>query len=172
RGEGCAACHVTYAPDGLSRSADAVAARNEPGHPVRHAMTRAAPTSTCTSCHWGDAAIGLDFRGLAQLPPGAPGGPEIPGTTPQMLNRQYYLQDAGTNPPDVHHERGMHCVDCHTLDDVMGDGRLHGSMEDAVEISCSDCHGTFSARTRLVTERGTRLANLSIDGDRVLLSSK
>ncbi|MCY2960796.1 MAG: hypothetical protein NTY35_11570 [Planctomycetota bacterium] len=172
RGEGCAACHVTYAPDGLSQSADAAAPRNEPGHPSRHVLTRAAPTSTCTTCHWGDASIGLDFRGLAQLPPGAPGGPEIPGTTGQMLNRQYYLQDAATNPPDVHHERGMHCIDCHTVNDVMGDGVLHGSMEDAVEISCSDCHGTFTARATLVSERGTPLANLRREGDRVLLTSK
>lgn len=172
RGAGCAACHVAYAVDGLSQSADAAAQRHEPGHPLRHTLTRAPTTSTCTSCHWGDASIGLDFRGLAQLPPGAPGGPEIAGTTPQMLNRQYYLSDPATNPPDVHHERGMHCIDCHTANDVMGDGDLHGAMEEAVEISCSDCHGTFARRSTLSTERGTKLTQLRREGDRVVLKSK
>ena len=107
RGEGCAACHVAYSLDGLSESADAKARRTEPGHPRVHAMTSAPTTETCTSCHYGDASIGLAFRGLSQLPPGAPGGPEVPGTTDELLNRQFYLQDAETCPPDVHHERGF-----------------------------------------------------------------
>jgi Ca2+-binding EF-hand superfamily protein len=172
RGSGCAACHVAYARDGLSESADDCAVRNEPGHPRVHAMTRAPTTSTCTSCHYGDAAIGLDFRGMAQLPPGASGGPEIPGTTDAPLNRAFYIDDPALTPPDVHHERGMHCIDCHTQNDVMGDGRLYGAMELAVEIACSDCHGTFEAPAKLRTERGTPLAHLRRDGDRVILTSK
>lgn len=172
RGEGCAACHVEYALDGLSDSADAKAIHGEPGHPKRHTMTRAPTTQTCTSCHYGDATIGLNFRGLSQLPPGAPGGPEIAGTTDRLLNRQFYLQDATVNPPDVHHERGMHCIDCHTADDVMGDGRLLGAMEHAVEIQCIDCHGTFTAPASLVTQRGTPMKHLRRDGERVLLTSK
>jgi hypothetical protein len=172
RGEGCAACHVPYASDGLSDSADARAVRNEPGHPRQHTLTRAPTTQTCTSCHYGDASIGLNFRGLSQLPPGAPGGPEIKGSTEQLLNRQFYLRDDTLGPPDVHHEKGMHCIDCHTANDLMGDGRLVGAMEDAVEISCVDCHGTFTTPATLHTQRGTPLAHLSRSGDRVVLTSK
>ncbi|MBK7642184.1 MAG: hypothetical protein IPJ19_03915 [Planctomycetes bacterium] len=172
RGEGCAACHVLYASDGLSSSADRSAVHSEPGHPERHSMSAKPPTQTCTSCHYGDASIGLDFRGLAQLPPGAPGGPEIPGTTSQLSNRQFYLQDPAIDPPDVHAERGMVCIDCHTLEDVMGDGQLYGAMEQQVEISCSDCHGTFRARATLTTRRGRPLANLRVEGGRVLLTGK
>jgi hypothetical protein len=140
--------------------------RASPAIPRRHELTRAPPTQTCATCHYGDAAIGLDFRGLAQLPPGAPGGPQIPGSTDAPLNRAFYLDDPALCPPDVHHQRGMHCIDCHTANDVMGDGELHGSMENAVEISCSDCHGTFTERATLRTERGTPLAHLRRDGDR------
>lgn len=172
RGEGCAACHVPYALDGLSESADARAVRNEPGHPQRHELTRAPTTQTCTSCHYGDASIGLNFRGLSQLPPGAPGGPEIKGSTDRLLNRQFYLRDDTLGPPDVHHEKGMHCIDCHTANDLMGDGRLVGAMEDAVEISCTDCHGTFTEPATLRTQRGTPLAHLHRSGDRVVLTSK
>jgi len=172
RGSGCAACHVLYELDGLSRSADRAAVRTEPGHPGMHRMSRAPTTDTCTSCHYGDASIGLHFRGLSQLPPTAPGGPEIPGTTARQLNRVFYLNDPAIVPPDVHHERGMHCIDCHTQDDVMGDGRMHGQMEHAVEISCSGCHGTFEAIASLQTERGRPLSNLSWDGTEVVLTSK
>ncbi len=171
RGEGCAACHVEYARDGLSRSRDKSAVRTEPGHAATHSMTRAPKTDACVACHWGDAAIGTNFRGLAALPPGAAGGPDIPGTTKELLNRQYYMNDPAVSPPDVHHERGMHCIDCHTLADVMGDGRSVGKMEHAVEISCSDCHGTLSERSTLRTERGSRIPNLRREGDRVVLTS-
>lgn len=172
RGEGCAACHVTYARDGLSRSADRSAQSGQPGRPLRHEMTRAPSTETCTSCHYGDASIGLSFRGLSQLPPGAPGGPDIPGTTDALLNRVFYLDDPSICPPDVHHERGMHCIDCHTANDVMGDGVLYGKMEDAVEIGCAACHGSFTRASTLRTERGTPLAHLRREGDRVILRGK
>jgi hypothetical protein len=52
---------------------------------------------------------------------------------------------------DIHLERGMHCVDCHFEQDVHGDGHLYGSVRDAVEIACEDCHGTIAERARLVT---------------------
>jgi Ca2+-binding EF-hand superfamily protein len=172
RGEGCAACHVAYALEGLSESADRSAVRTEPGHPREHAMTRAPTTDACTSCHYGDASIGLNFRGLSQLPPGAPGGPEIPGSTDSLRNRQFYLDDPTLCPPDVHHEKGMHCIDCHTANDVMGDGRLHGAMEHAVEITCVACHGTFDKRATLRTRRGTPLEHLRRDGKLVILTSK
>jgi hypothetical protein len=172
RGAGCAACHVPYALNGLSDSADRTTPRNEPGHPRAHTLVAAPPTSTCTSCHYGDASIGLHFRGLSQLPPGAPGGPEIPGTTDAPLNRTFYIDDPSMTPPDVHHASGLHCVDCHTLGDVMGDGRFVGWMEEAVEISCESCHGTFEERTKFVTERGTRLKHLFEKDGAVWLRSK
>jgi Ca2+-binding EF-hand superfamily protein len=172
RGEGCAACHVAYGTDGLSRSRDRTIARFEPGHPLEHRMTRAPTTEACTSCHQGDASIGLHFRGLSQLPPGAAGGPDVPGTTDAPLWRAFHVDDPAVTPPDLHHAAGMHCIDCHTLGDVMGDGRLHGQMEHAVEISCEACHGTFDRASELRTERGTPLEHLEREGDDVWLVSK
>ena len=68
RGEGCSACHVPYTDDGLSLSRDAAIDRFEPGHPREHRMVRFPDTATCTRCHYGDASIGLSFRGFADLP--------------------------------------------------------------------------------------------------------
>jgi len=66
RQSGCASCHVVYANDrdaahsggyaqfghdGLTQTADPTIARDEPGHPIQHAFTRAIPTSQCMVCH-------------------------------------------------------------------------------------------------------------------------
>jgi hypothetical protein len=66
RSSGCSGCHVVYANDrdplhsgpyakhgnvGYSISADPTIPKNEKGHPLKHQLTRAVPTSTCMSCH-------------------------------------------------------------------------------------------------------------------------
>ena len=172
RAGGCAACHVTYADDGISRSADLSIDHFEPGHPMTHEFVSAPPTQTCVRCHFGDASIGLAYRGLAQLPPGMPAGPEVRGTTDSLLNGVFYVNDPAIVPPDVHHERGMHCVDCHTVRDVMGDGNIYGFMEHAVEIECIDCHGTFDEVATRKTSRGNRLPNVHEEAGVTYLVSK
>jgi hypothetical protein len=52
---------------------------------------------------------------------------------------------------DVHLEKGMHCVDCHFVQDVHGNGRLQDEVRAGCEIQCIDCHGTVSQRATLRT---------------------
>jgi hypothetical protein len=172
RGAGCAACHVTYAQDGRSKSEDRNADRLEPGHALTHELTAAPPTETCLSCHVGDAAIGNGFRGLAQLYPQQPAGPDIPGTTDELIAGQFFVKDPVLTPPDLHHAAGMDCIDCHTGRDVMGDGNMYGAMEHAVEIECSSCHGTFEEASTLRTSRGRPMTNLERRGDLFVLTGR
>ncbi len=66
RSSGCTACHVVYANDrspthsgwysqyghqGLSFSGDRAIRKDERGHPIKHQLTRAIPTSQCMNCH-------------------------------------------------------------------------------------------------------------------------
>src|SRR3984957_11760599 len=66
RSSGCSACHVIYANDrdpahagsyaqyghsGFSATVDPTIRKDEPGHPIRHAFTRAIPSSQCMICH-------------------------------------------------------------------------------------------------------------------------
>lgn len=66
RASGCSACHVIYANDrdaahsagyskyghsGMSASLDPTIRKDEPGHPIRHAFTKAIPSSQCMICH-------------------------------------------------------------------------------------------------------------------------
>jgi hypothetical protein len=52
---------------------------------------------------------------------------------------------------DVHLEKGMHCVDCHFVQDEHGNNRLQMEVRAAVEILCIDCHGTTTETARLRT---------------------
>jgi hypothetical protein len=75
RSSGCTSCHVLYANDrdpehsahiaqygnrGYSFSADRCIPRNDPGHPIKHQLTRAIPSSQCVTCHFhqGSGALG------------------------------------------------------------------------------------------------------------------
>ncbi len=51
-------------------------------------MTAAPTVESCTHCHVGDASIGNDFRGLAQLYPQQPAGPDVKNTTPALIAGQ------------------------------------------------------------------------------------
>jgi hypothetical protein len=165
RSEGCASCHVRYEDDGISRSSDPTISRVEAGHPARHAMQKVPGTETCTRSHYGDASIGLTFRGLAQPVPGMPQSPDAPGFSRKRMNGTFYLEDFAVDPPDVHHARGMQCADCHTGRDTMGDGRLYTRMEDAVEIRCVSCHGTPDRTTTGLSDRGRPIRGLSTRKD-------
>jgi hypothetical protein len=52
---------------------------------------------------------------------------------------------------DIHLEKGMHCIDCHFVQDVHGNTKLYGEVRDAIEIGCVDCHGTVEKRATLRT---------------------
>ncbi|MBL8762834.1 MAG: hypothetical protein JNM07_01015 [Phycisphaerae bacterium] len=59
--------------------------------------------------------------------------------------------DKAVHLKDIHLERGMHCVDCHFKQDVHGTGKLYGEARNAIEITCTDCHGTYTAYATLKT---------------------
>jgi hypothetical protein len=48
---------------------------------------------------------------------------------------------------DVHSDAGMTCMDCHTLEDVMGDGTSYASMQEAgaIDASCENCHANLAS---------------------------
>jgi LVIVD repeat len=62
----------------------------------------------------------------------------------------YGGRNGSTRQMDIHFQRGMHCIDCHFLQDVHGDGHLYSTNWDGIEIECEDCHGAVE-RATLVT---------------------
>jgi hypothetical protein len=68
---------------------------------------------------------------------------------------------------DIHMERGMHCVDCHFVQDMHGNTKLYGEVRAAIEISCIDCHGTVDRVATLRTS-GPASTTSSPEGGRDL----
>lgn len=153
RGMGCGACHVPYGNEGLYEGGDETIDGAEEGHPLVHSLqaTRDAvvtvhgerytgiPVETCTTCHNRGKRIGVSYQGLMESAWGSPytegGGGQL-----DLHSKHYIAMEA-----DIHFQRGMLCQDCHTSLDVHGDGHLAGTNLAAVEIECSDCHGTPDA---------------------------
>lgn len=52
---------------------------------------------------------------------------------------------------DIHLEKGMHCIDCHFEQDSHGTGKLYAEPRAAIELDCTDCHGTIDNRATLIS---------------------
>ncbi len=52
---------------------------------------------------------------------------------------------------DIHLELGMHCIDCHFVQDCHGNTKLQMEVRAGVEIQCTDCHGTVTEYAKLKT---------------------
>ena len=154
RSSGCAACHMVYDENGLSRSADPVVSKDFPPHPRTHQLTSAIPTEQCAHCHFQGGRIGLAYRGIREGGFDAARTPEhaVPlGREIHAHDSNYYFVDEDDRndwdetPPDLHAAAGMVCADCHIGGDVHGDGHMYGSERHQVGVDCEDCHGTVRA---------------------------
>ncbi len=139
RGEGCASCHIPYSKSGYYEGGDKSINKKEKGHLLVHSIQSSRdakvkvngveysgiPVQTCRACHNSSKRIGLSYQGLMQ----------------NSDDNERYIHMQG----DIHFEKGMLCQDCHSSNDMHGDGFLRGSAIGAVEVECQDCHGTTKA---------------------------
>ena len=125
RGGGCLACHVNEYPDNA--------------HP---ALTTRVDDGRCFGCHSRSGRIALSYTGLAEIPPAADPDerPALRLADGRPIERQ---------PADVHYLAGMSCIDCHTSVGLMGDAGDATHQREAVDISCTDCHGNASPRVAM-----------------------
>ena len=69
----------------------------------------------------------------------------------RQLRYVYGGTNGSTRLMDIHFEKGMHCIDCHMLQDSHGDGNLYSTNWDTIEIECEDCHGSPGRARTLFT---------------------
>jgi hypothetical protein len=96
----------------------------------------------CFGCHSRSARISLNYEGWFETELKAKDVAENEGY--RILQDQRVLEFKGA---DIHHTRGMECIDCHTARDAMGDGTAYDHQEEQVEISCADCHAKGPVKT-------------------------
>ena len=165
RSRGCAACHMIYSNDGdtftQDRAIQSKVRRNQTkrenrfkrkfasksltnprAYPVIHKFTNAVPSVQCEHCH-NENGIGNEFEGLFS-PPSRPNASfkKISDDKPVLYGAEHEFL-----LPDIHRERGMHCIDCHVATDFKGTSTgfgLHGN----VDIRCEDCHGSTSKKPK------------------------
>lgn len=133
---GCAACHFQRNEDGTYEGKDK-AIRGKKGYASTHRMEALPGNEACFRCHNRSGRIALTYQGLydgnnALVP--TKGG--LPG--PRLISEVRNVQSIY---PDIHHEKGMECVDCHTSRDIMGEGYAYEAMNKQIEVACEDCHG-------------------------------
>ena len=143
RATGCAACHVLYNNQGRYEGGDPAIDRSKTGYPVRHAFTTRIPNYQCLHCHTHNH-VGADYEGLFEHDTSdVYRSPVINGSLRPMI----YGQDHHRLVRDIHAEKGLWCIDCHTRSDVMGDGRVYSFQMEVPKRSCSACHGGFGGKT-------------------------
>ncbi|MGP0628486.1 hypothetical protein ACTRW9_02125 [Nitrospina sp. 32_T5] len=159
RATGCAACHMIYTNDGVTLSRDRAIQKvqkkdirkkgsrfayrygstpleNRRGYPLVHKFTVAVPSVQCEHCH-NNNGVGNEFEGLF----GKPARPktshaDVLADQPVLYGRQHEFLI-----PDIHREKGMHCIDCHGAGDLKADATTNPTMHSAVTIRCQTCHG-------------------------------
>ncbi|MHC4267412.1 MAG: hypothetical protein ACYSWS_05915 [Planctomycetota bacterium] len=142
RASGCASCHILYGNDGKYEGNDPhIKNTGTRQYPLKHRITTAIPAAQCTHCHTRGKRIGTTFVGMFEFDyikdAHAPPFDEKAQAQKPLFTKEYmHVRE------DVHFERGMQCVDCHTSIDVHGDGNIYPATLYQVEISCYDCHGT------------------------------
>jgi hypothetical protein len=150
RSTGCTSCHMNYGEEGIYQGDDPTIP-NAPPHAEKHELTSAITVEQCSTCHFQGGRIGLNFRGIRE-------GGFSPDQTPEnalFWNDNvyghvpgFYIFDEDTTnsvdetPPDLHYQAGMVCVDCHVGSDVHGDGIVHSTSKQQLDLRCEDCHGT------------------------------
>lgn len=192
---GCAACHFPYGEDATYHGGDPTVRGKWP-YSETHAMAALPGNGVCVRCHNRSGRIALSYEGrydgnngLVPTRGGEPGPHMIAGA-----------RNATAIAPDVHFEKGMDCVDCHTSRDVMGDGHAYPNLYDQVEIACEDCHGSGTERPRtavvtreneepvresasyrrpvrsgdelVLTRKGRKYSNVLVEGGKVIVLGK
>ena len=153
RGIGCASCHIPYSNEGYYEGGDKAINKKEKGHLLVHSIQSSrdakvkvhdveysgVPVETCSTCHNRGKRIGTSYQGLMEKAYNSPYDDEGNGQPKLHTKRYMHMQE------DIHFQKGMLCQDCHTSNDMHGDGFLTGANLGAVEVECQDCHGTTKA---------------------------
>ncbi|MGB5419925.1 hypothetical protein [Algibacter sp.] len=135
RGGGCNACHLNYS-DEAKEDLDNYLTSNKSELPQFHPATNIFVNDThCFGCHSRSSRISTNYMGLQETLLDAS----------EIIDKNNYtvLEDERVYKnleEDVHHSKGLLCIDCHSSHEVMGDGKTYAHAEQAVKVQCADCH--------------------------------
>lgn len=150
RGGGCNACHLNYSDSALvnlstyKKNPGIIDSASSFVHP---SLSVKISNDHCFGCHSRSGRISTNYEGWhdTMLKP-----EDVKDTSNvRMLEDERIFVKA---QQDIHHEKGMECIDCHTSYEVMGDGKYYLHEEDQVKITCTDCHLTGNPETKTIDQ--------------------
>lgn len=154
RGGGCTACHLGYTEKAKVELSQYMKDKTLPTqHP---SLTVKVEQRHCFGCHSRSARISTNYEGWHET--------LLNEKEVKDWKKHRKLQDGRIfekKHADIHFKKGLQCIDCHTIRDLMGDGKSHLHQEDQVEIACSDCH--FAGKANVIP-----YSDLDTDSKKVL----
>ncbi len=190
RGGGCLACHLNYSADAFEELQEALPLHEGQSSNVnknvknRFAKYKFIPSTHpqinldisnmhCFGCHSRSGRISLSYEGWHET---------LLRDEDVKNSKGFRKLDDGRIvqkiKADIHHQKGMKCVDCHTSYELMGDGNYALHKEDQVKIQCTDCHLKSKPNTKKISEfdfeskKIAELLNLSHSNKDYLTSAK
>ncbi|NLP58210.1 hypothetical protein [Lutibacter sp. B1] len=135
RGGGCNACHLNYSENSKNDLAEYLKS-DKKTLPKFHPSTDVFVTNEhCFGCHSRSSRISTNYEGWQETLLDEGEINTIEGYRVLEDKRVYkYIEE------DVHHTKGLLCIDCHSSHEVMGDGKQYAHEEQVVKLQCSDCH--------------------------------
>ena len=143
RGGGCNACHLHYGPpalDALVRYELQKGGKKAVAPTVHPALSLDLDNRQCFGCHSRSGRISTSYEGWHEVhePPAEASDEYRPAPSRFRVLEDGRVFERVT--PDVHQERGLDCVDCHSSLEVMGDGVAHARKSGQLRFVCEDCH--------------------------------
>ena len=135
RGGGCNACHLNYSKEAKQDLSNYLTS-NKKRLPITHPSTDIFMTNThCFGCHSRSSRISTNYEGWQETLLEKNKIKNKKGYAVFEDDRVYVYKGE-----DVHHTKGLLCIDCHSSHEVMGNGTSYLHEEEAVSLQCSDCH--------------------------------
>ena len=144
RGGGCNACHLNYS-EAATNALENYIDFGDQELPKIHPSTDIFVTDEhCFGCHSRSSRISTNYMGWH----------ETLLEEEDLIDKENHktFEDGriySYQGEDVHHAKGMLCIDCHSSHEVMGDGKDYLHEEKAVSLQCADCH--FKNKPNTVT---------------------
>jgi quinol-cytochrome oxidoreductase complex cytochrome b subunit len=155
RGGGCNACHLAYSPAALDALTAYERNRSKPdveAPRVHPAISLDIGNSQCFGCHSRSGRISTSYEGWHEMhePPAAASARPSPAQFRTLADDRVFERVT----PDIHQQRGLDCIDCHTANEVMGDGVARAKKQDQLRVACEDCHARPGAAPSTVPASG------------------
>ena len=143
RGGGCNACHLNYSESAKKAHELYVKYEKKILPKVHPSLSLNVSNDHCFGCHSRSGRLSTNYEGWH----------ETQLKQEDVVGKKNYrvLEDERVFTyvkEDVHHTKGMACIDCHGSIDVMGYGMV-AHQEEAVQTVCEDCHTHEKPKTVL-----------------------